>query len=36
LSVAGGNVVRFAPPFIVSDAELVEGVDALDRALAKG
>jgi acetylornithine/N-succinyldiaminopimelate aminotransferase len=35
LSVAGGNVVRFAPPFIVSDAELVEGVDALDRALAR-
>jgi predicted acetylornithine/succinylornithine family transaminase len=33
LSVAGGNVVRFAPPFIVSDDELAEGVAALDAAL---
>jgi predicted acetylornithine/succinylornithine family transaminase len=34
LSVAGGNVVRFVPPFVVSDAELDEGVAALDAALA--
>jgi len=34
LSVAGGNVVRFAPPFVVTDAELDEGVAALDAALA--
>jgi acetylornithine/succinyldiaminopimelate/putrescine aminotransferase len=33
LSVAGGTVVRFAPPFIVSDDELAEGVNALDHAL---
>ena len=33
LSVAGGNVVRFAPPFIVTDDELAEGVKALDAAL---
>jgi predicted acetylornithine/succinylornithine family transaminase len=34
LSVAGGNVVRFVPPFVVSDAEIDEGVDALDQALS--
>jgi acetylornithine/N-succinyldiaminopimelate aminotransferase len=33
LSVAGGTVVRFVPPFVVTDAEIDEGVDALDRAL---
>ncbi len=33
LSVAGGTVVRFAPPFIVSEAELDQGVAALDAAL---
>jgi acetylornithine/succinyldiaminopimelate/putrescine aminotransferase len=33
LSVAGGNVVRFAPPFIVSDDELAEGVAALEASL---
>jgi predicted acetylornithine/succinylornithine family transaminase len=33
LSVAGGSVVRFAPPFVVTDAELDRGVEALDRAL---
>jgi predicted acetylornithine/succinylornithine family transaminase len=33
LSVAGGNVVRFSPPYLVTDAELDEGVAALDRAL---
>ena len=33
LSVAGGNVVRFAPPFIVTDAELAEGVAALEASL---
>jgi predicted acetylornithine/succinylornithine family transaminase len=33
LSVAGGTVVRFAPPFVVSDEQLEEGVAALDFAL---
>jgi acetylornithine/succinyldiaminopimelate/putrescine aminotransferase len=33
LSVAGGTVVRFAPPLIVSDEELDRGVAALDAAL---
>jgi acetylornithine/N-succinyldiaminopimelate aminotransferase len=33
LSVAGGNVVRFVPPYIVSDEEIDEGVAALDHAL---
>jgi acetylornithine/N-succinyldiaminopimelate aminotransferase len=33
LSVAGGTVVRFVPPFVVTDEELDEGVAALDRAL---
>jgi acetylornithine/N-succinyldiaminopimelate aminotransferase len=33
LSVAGGTVVRFAPPFLVTEAELDEGVGALDQAL---
>jgi predicted acetylornithine/succinylornithine family transaminase len=36
LSVAGGSVVRFVPPFVVSDGELDEGVAALDAALAAG
>jgi predicted acetylornithine/succinylornithine family transaminase len=36
LSVAGGNVVRFAPPYIVTNDELAEGVAALDTALAAG
>ncbi len=34
LSVAGGTVVRFAPPLIVTAAQLDEGVDALDKSLA--
>jgi acetylornithine/succinyldiaminopimelate/putrescine aminotransferase len=34
LSVAGGTVVRFVPPYIVTDAEIDEGVAALDKALA--
>jgi predicted acetylornithine/succinylornithine family transaminase len=33
LSVAGGNVVRFAPPFIVTDEQLAEGVAALQKSL---
>ena len=33
LSVAGGTVVRFVPPFVVTDAEIDEGVAALDKAL---
>jgi predicted acetylornithine/succinylornithine family transaminase len=33
LSVAGGSVVRFAPPYIVTDEEIDEGVAALDAAL---
>ncbi len=34
LSVAGGTVVRFAPALNVGEAELDQGVDALDAALA--
>jgi predicted acetylornithine/succinylornithine family transaminase len=33
LSVAGGNVVRFAPPLIVSNAEIDEAVQLLDAAM---
>src|SRR6185295_17820276 len=33
LSVAGANVVRFAPPLIVGAAEIDEAVDILDRVL---
>lgn len=33
LSVAGGTVVRFVPPFVVTDDEIDEGVAALDHAL---
>ena len=35
LSVAGGTVVRFVPPFIVEVAELDAGVDALAQVLAE-
>ena len=35
LSVAGGTVVRFVPPFIVEQSELDQGVDALAKALAE-
>jgi predicted acetylornithine/succinylornithine family transaminase len=35
LSVAGSSVVRFVPPFIVSDSELDEGIAALDQALGE-
>jgi acetylornithine/succinyldiaminopimelate/putrescine aminotransferase len=34
LSVAGGTVVRFAPPYVVTDEELDAGVAALDAALS--
>jgi predicted acetylornithine/succinylornithine family transaminase len=34
LSVAGGTVVRFAPPYVVKDEELDAGVAALDAALS--
>ncbi|MDB4967500.1 MAG: argD 1, partial [Myxococcales bacterium] len=36
LSVAGGTVVRFVPPFIVTNAEIDEGLAALDKALGAG
>jgi predicted acetylornithine/succinylornithine family transaminase len=36
LSVAGGNVVRFAPPLIVSRAEIDEAIAILDPVLAEG
>jgi predicted acetylornithine/succinylornithine family transaminase len=35
LSVAGGNVVRFAPPYIVTNEELEEGVAVLDEVLSE-
>jgi acetylornithine/N-succinyldiaminopimelate aminotransferase len=34
VSSAGTSVVRFAPPLIVTDRELDEGVDALDQVLS--
>ena len=36
LSVAGGNVVRFVPPLVVSRAEVDEAVQILDAVLADG
>ena len=36
LSVAGDKVVRFAPPYIVSHAELDEAVGILRGVLAEG
>jgi acetylornithine/N-succinyldiaminopimelate aminotransferase len=36
LSVAGGNVVRFAPPLVVGKAEIDEAVAKLDAVLAEG
>jgi acetylornithine/succinyldiaminopimelate/putrescine aminotransferase len=35
ISVAGGNVVRFAPPLVVSKAEIDEAVSILDAVLAQ-
>jgi predicted acetylornithine/succinylornithine family transaminase len=35
VSVAGGNVVRFAPPLIVTRAEIDEAIAKLDAALAE-
>jgi len=35
LSLAGSNVIRFAPAFVVSDAQLDEAVAILDRALGE-
>ena len=29
-----GNIIRFLPPLVISDAELDEGLDAVERALA--
>jgi predicted acetylornithine/succinylornithine family transaminase len=36
LTVAGGNVVRFAPPLVVSRAEIDEAIALLDSVLAEG
>jgi len=36
LTVAGGNVVRFAPPLVVSRTEIDEAVAILDSVLAEG
>jgi 4-aminobutyrate aminotransferase-like enzyme len=36
VSVAGGNVVRFAPPLIVSRAEIDEALTIMDAVLAEG
>jgi acetylornithine/succinyldiaminopimelate/putrescine aminotransferase len=35
LSVAGANVVRFAPPLIVGQAEIDEAIEILDRVLSE-
>ncbi len=34
LTIAGGRVLRFTPPLVVTEAELSEGVAKLDQALA--
>ncbi len=34
VNLAGERTVRFAPPFVVTEAQLDEGLSALDRALA--
>ncbi|HXU06381.1 MAG TPA: acetylornithine transaminase [Polyangia bacterium] len=36
LSLAGANVVRFAPPLIVGKAEIDEAIEILDRVLSEG
>jgi acetylornithine/N-succinyldiaminopimelate aminotransferase len=36
LSVAGGSVVRFAPPLVVNKDEIDEAVAVLDTVLAEG
>ena len=36
LSIAGANVIRFAPPYIVDRAQLDEAVSLLDSVLASG
>jgi acetylornithine/N-succinyldiaminopimelate aminotransferase len=36
VSIAGGNVVRFAPPLIVSRAEIDEALAIMDAVLAEG
>ena len=36
LTVAGGNVIRFAPPLVVSRAEIDEAIAILDSVLAEG
>jgi 4-aminobutyrate aminotransferase-like enzyme len=36
VSVAGANVVRFAPPFIVERAQVDEGIGILRSVLAEG
>jgi acetylornithine/N-succinyldiaminopimelate aminotransferase len=36
LSIAGANVIRFAPPYIVTKAQLDEAVGILDAVLAEG
>jgi acetylornithine/succinyldiaminopimelate/putrescine aminotransferase len=36
LSIAGANVVRFAPPYIVTRAQIDEAVGILDSVLADG
>jgi 4-aminobutyrate aminotransferase-like enzyme len=32
--VAGGNVLRFAPPLVVSKGEIDQAIDILDATLA--
>jgi acetylornithine/N-succinyldiaminopimelate aminotransferase len=34
LTIAGGQVLRFTPPLVVSDAEIDEAVDRLAAALS--
>jgi acetylornithine/succinyldiaminopimelate/putrescine aminotransferase len=36
LSIAGANVIRFAPPYIVERAQLDEAVTILEGVLAEG
>ncbi len=35
LTIAGGQALRFSPPLIITRAELEEGIEVLERSLAK-
>jgi acetylornithine/N-succinyldiaminopimelate aminotransferase len=32
--MAGPNVIRLAPPLIISDADIIAGIEVMDRAIS--